>query len=58
MKKRVQLSTLIFNKILKEMVFSLNVFHPRVKYHILHEIYGASVVKFYWDRIKIKSVIT
>lgn len=44
---------MISNKI----VSNLNVFHLRVKYHILREVYGASVVILYRDDTKIKFVI-
>lgn len=37
----------IFYMITNDMVHNLNVFHPRVKYPILSEIYGVNVVVFY-----------
>lgn len=47
-----------FNTIPNKMVSNLNVFFPGVKYWVLCEVYGASVIIFYQDGTKINSVIT
>lgn len=58
MKTHAQLHNPFFNMIPNKMVSNLNVFCPGVKYWVLREVYGASVIIFYQDGTKINSVIT